>query len=314
MTANPSLTRQQFLKISAAFSAALLFQACRRKLVFTPTPPPSPTPEASVTPEEPARHPATLPGTDTWTLTAQSNGQEYRIFVNFPANYGDGENAYPVIYLTDGNGNFPLLRSIYGQLNREKRMPQAIIIGIGYPTDDGQAISALRGRDFTPTYFSDYQNPSNNFPSGTGGAASFFEFIWNELKPAVDARYRTLPNDNTLIGHSLGGLFGLYVLFQPEGSFNRYLIASPSIWWDNNTILGSEEAYAAGHTDLPVRVFMSAGTDEPEISTAMQDLAKAIQERAYPHLTLTTQVFPDEGHLTVVPFALSRGLRTLFTP
>lgn len=306
MAFHTPFTRQQFIKTSAAISAALLLQACQQK------PAPAPTSAATSTPEQPVRHPAILPGTDTWNLTARSNGREYRIYVNFPANYGEGANAYPVIYLTDGNGNFPLARSIYGELVRENRMPAALLIGIGYPTDDGQIISDLRQRDFAPSYFSDYQNPQNNLPSGTSGAAAFFQFIWNELKPEIDSRYRTLTGDNTLIGHSMGGMFGLYVLFQAQGSFNRYLISSPSIWWDNNTVLGDEVTYAAGHADLPVRVFMGAGSDETEIATAMQDLAKAVSENPYPNLTLDTQVFPDEGHLTVLPFTLSRGLRKLF--
>jgi hypothetical protein len=43
-------------------------------------------------------------------------------------------------------------------------------------------------------------------------------------------------------------------------------------------------------------------------------LAELLRARKFPGLRLTTQVFPDEGHVTVMPFILSRGLRAVFGP
>jgi hypothetical protein len=44
----------------------------------------------------------------------------------------------------------------------------------------------------------------------------------------------------------------------------------------------------------------------------LEALADALRGRNYPSLELTQQVFPDEGHLSVFPAAVSRGLRAVF--
>jgi predicted alpha/beta superfamily hydrolase len=121
---------------------------------------------------------------------------------------------------------------------------------------------------------------------------------------------------------SYGGLFGLYVLFHHPDTFNRYVIGSPAIHHDNRVTLTYESNYAANHDDLPVRVFMSVGereeVDDPLIEssfqfvTNMKTLAKTLRERSYPGLRLTTHVFEDETHGSVIPATFSRGLRVVF--
>jgi predicted alpha/beta superfamily hydrolase len=124
------------------------------------------------------------------------------------------------------------------------------------------------------------------------------------------------------MGISYGGLFGLYVLFHHPDTFNRYVIGSPAIHHDNRVTLAYESKYAASHDDLPARVFMSVGAleelDDPFIEPSfrfvsnMRELAKILQERGYPGLHLTTHVFEDETHVSVVPATFSRGLRVVF--
>jgi hypothetical protein len=51
------------------------------------------------------------------------------------------------------------------------------------------------------------------------------------------------------------GLFGTYVLFHNDGLFKRFVIGSPSLWWNNRVILSVEESFAASRKPLPARVF-----------------------------------------------------------
>ncbi|MGL9736446.1 MAG: alpha/beta hydrolase-fold protein [Symbiopectobacterium sp.] len=46
----------------------------------------------------------------------------------------------------------------------------------------------------------------------------------------VEARVPVNPQQRTLTGHSFGGLFVLFTLFNHGESCQRYLAASPSIW------------------------------------------------------------------------------------
>jgi predicted alpha/beta superfamily hydrolase len=69
------------------------------------------------------------------------------------------------------------------------------------------------------------------------GANHFLSFLRTELFPFVEANYRGDPERRILSGWSFGGLFGLHTLFRQPESFSDYLILSPSIWWDEKTIL-----------------------------------------------------------------------------
>ena len=156
----------------------------------------------------------------------------------------------------------------------------------------------------------------------SGGAAAFLRFLREEVRPFVESRYRVAQGGSGLFGDSLGGLFALYALFHAPNSFDRYIVGSPSIWWDEKITVHFEEEYAAGHTDLPAEVFMSVGLLEedpevPESATAamvtnVREMAERLNSRGYPGLRLTTHFFEGETHLSVLPLNLSWGLRTLY--
>jgi hypothetical protein len=140
--------------------------------------------------------------------------------------------------------------------------------------------------------------------------------------PLINSEYRTKPDDRALWGDSFGGLFGLFVLFHQPDAFNRYVIGSPSIWWDQAVAFTYESDYAANNSDLRAKVFMSVGElEEPEgvpeaaamaMVSNVYKMAELLQERNYPSLELTKHVFEGETHSSVLPMVLSRGLKVVF--
>ena len=78
-----------------------------------------------------------------------------------------------------------------------------------------------------------------------GGADDFYHFITDELNPILDKDFGINPTHRTLWGHSYGGLFGLYTLFTYPKSFNNYVIASPSIWWNNKSIYQHQHHFSS---------------------------------------------------------------------
>lgn len=311
-----TLSRRAFLQLCLASLAAGLLPGCRSKPsppapTSTPSPTDTPSPTSAATPSAPARTPVTLSGTETWTISSKIVSQDYQVFINFPGSYGQG-NRFPALYVMDGNGAFPLVRGIYGELKNENKIPETLIVGVGYPTTDAKLIGGLRARDLTP--FPDasatiYQYPPQDYPYGTGGGSQFLRFIREELKPAIDARYTTFPDQATLLGHSFGGLFTLYALFQQPSIFNRFIAGSPSIWWASGAILRTEKDYAAAHTDLAARLFMGSGTDEGTEGADVTSLADTLRQRKYPSLQVTTKIFDGQAHVSVIPFIMSQGLR-----
>jgi predicted alpha/beta superfamily hydrolase len=255
-------------------------------------------------------------------------GDTFRLEISLPSTYARSDRAYPVVYLTDGDadGLFPLVRCIAEGLSDGWMIPRVILVGIGYQAGQAQRRGHYRERDFLPTDASarDASRRQSFTRIGVprGQAAAFLRFIREELKPFVNAHYRTLPEDSTYMGTSYGGLFGLFTLFHRPDTFQRYVIGSPAIHHDDRVMLSYEEAYAAKHADLPARVFLAVGDreeiDDPLIEPAFQfvtnvkHLDRILRERQYPGLRLTTHVFEDETHVSVVPALYSRGLRVVF--
>lgn len=138
--------------------------------------------------------------------------KQYRLFIAAPKDRNEQEKL-PILYLLDGNAHFPIA---INTLNSTKK--RAFVVGIGYLTEQAYDIEQ-RTRDYT------YQ------------AADFMRFIQIKVKPYIEQRYVIDSTEQHFFGHSFGGLFGLYVLFNQPDLFNTYTIASPSLWWGNASII-----------------------------------------------------------------------------
>ncbi|MBN1249635.1 MAG: alpha/beta hydrolase, partial [Anaerolineae bacterium] len=198
--------------------------------------------------------PVTLPDTVVRVFRSKITGQKYRIYVSLPMGYSAeaaGPEGYPVVYLVDGNWHFPTTTGIARFLRPSGELPDMIIVGIGYPTDDNAELEILRQTDLLPGV----------------GADPFLGFIQEELMPYIDANYLTNPQDRTLAGHSYGGLFTLYALFTATDAFQRYVALSPALfyhpdWNGERLIFDLEQEYAAQNDALPVELFLSVGETE----------------------------------------------------
>jgi predicted alpha/beta superfamily hydrolase len=181
----------------------------------------------------------------------------------------DAERRYPVLYLHDGQNLFdPEAAFQKGQHWRvgetatasieAGRLPPLIIVGIANT-------GPQRLHEYTPTH---------DRRRGGGGADRYGQLIIHELKPFVDARYRTLPDPaNTgLGGSSLGGLVSLYLGLKHPDGFSRLAVMSPSVWWDRRAIL----RYVRDARPKPrLRVWVDIGTREGRYHVDNARLLKA---------------------------------------
>jgi uncharacterized protein len=256
---------------------------------------------------------ASLPETEVRYLKSAIVGDEFEISVALPFNYGKPDTTYPVLYSTDANLMFAASTQTARLMQMNKVLPEVIHVGIGYRLDSLTQGLPLRSRDLTPTFVPD--SSKGSWP--TGGAEKFLRFIKEELMPFINKNYRTSP-DAGYAGFSYGGLFGLYVLFHEPQTFQRYIIGSPSVWFDSLVTLRCEAEYARTHRDLPARIFMSVGQLEErpgstfKMVTNMKRLADSLQSRHYPNLRLETYVFEGEIHVSAPGATISRGLRSIY--
>jgi uncharacterized protein len=170
------------------------------------------------------------------------------------------------------------------------------------------------------------------------GAAAFLSFIEQEVKPAVEHRVPVDRERQTLFGHSLGGLFVLRALFDRPDAFQTYIAASPSIWWKDRAILAREEAFRAraGERAVNARLLITVGEFEQSLSPEeavlrgaeqrssellkrrmvdnARDLAGRLAALEARGLRVSFVPFAGETHGSVMPAAISRGLRFALFP
>ena len=269
-----------------------------------------------------------IKNTEQIEIFSEEIDQKFIINVGLPPNYSQENTKYPVVYVTDAGSNFSGLMSSLPLMQLVNDLPHFILIGIDYKSKKSNDSMSLRNRDLTPTndliWMSGQKEMYKIFgdlpEAEPGGAKEFLEFIDHKVKPLINDKYHVNSSDQTYCGFSLGGLFGLFTLFTSPKSFNRYVIGSPSIWWDNKHILQIEEEYSKNNKELPAKIFMSAGdleedgdSDAFRMVTNVKSLSKTLKKRNYEGLTMKTVILEDETHCSAVAATLNRGLRSVFS-
>lgn len=200
------------------------------------------------------------------------------VLVYLPPCYaGEPARRYPVLYLHDGQNLFDGATSFIpgrdwrvGQtaeaLIAERAIEPLIIVGI-YNTGHE------RVEEYTPTADARFK---------VGGKADLYgRLLVEELKPFIDAQYRTRVGtaDTGLGGSSLGGLASLYLGLRYPEVFGKLALLSPSVWWGGRAIL----THVAELDDRPdTRIWLDMGTAEGARATPdARDLRDALVAKGW---------------------------------
>jgi hypothetical protein len=185
-------------------------------------------------------------------------------------------------------------------------MEEAIIVGVSY--SKGSKGASSRISDYTPSKATGWKLP-------TGHAKGHAEFIRETVFPYIETHYRVKSLERTFVGHSLGGLFGAYILFNHPDMFDSYILGSPSVWFDKNHILASRIT----KSDLPIRVYLSVGSlEQPEFGEredmvfGAKQLAEKIKAQSGENTLLKFSVIDGARHATAFPTTLIQGLDWIY--
>lgn len=259
--------------------------------------------------------PYVLANTQVWTVPDPVSGREYEVFVSLPASYeASPERRYPVLYVTDADYAFPIIRQVARRVNLEGAViEEFILVGLSYARGESGTIS--RNRDYTPTT----NGPRRASSTVHGGGAAYQTYLKEQALPFVEGKFRADPQWRVLLGHSYGGLLGAQIMFTDPTMFSAYVLGSPSLWFDQGHALKVEADYARAHRDLPAEVFMYIGAHEvpgpsrrntggTDMVRDMRTFQRNLERRGYPGLTVQSVVLEDEDHLTVAPVGFTRAL------
>ena len=205
----------------------------------------------------------------SFTFYSTSLNENRTINIYLPASY-DKETAtsYPVIYLLDGSLDEDFIHIVglvqFTSFSWAQLIPESIVVGIS---------NVDRKRDFT--YPTTNAKDKKDFQT-TGGSKQFIAYLENELQPFIAKEFR-VTTERTIIGQSLGGLLATEILWTHPHLFSNYVIVSPSLWWDDNSLLSRPpERYRAGkHNPLKTskKVFVAVGQEGPIMEAAALGLA-----------------------------------------
>lgn len=212
----------------------------------------------------------------------------------------DTKMTYPVIYLLDGSANedFIHIAGLVQYCTMIQVMPKSIVVGIA---------NVDRKRDFTfPTTV---QQDLKDFPT-TGKSKKFIAFMEKDLQPYIQQKYRTNAS-KTIIGQSLGGLLATEVLLKKPELFNNYVIISPSLWWDNESLLAKAPELLKSAAARNIKVYVSVGTEGKVMEQDAANLAAVLKKSADQSLQLTFNPMPAENHLTILHHSAYKAFEVL---
>ncbi|SEB36456.1 hypothetical protein SAMN04489761_0159 [Tenacibaculum sp. MAR_2009_124] len=233
-------------------------------------------------------------------------------YVYLPTSYKTSQTKkYIVVYVLDGNQSkfhevTGIVQSMNSISNLKMQIPEVIVVAIEN-TD--------RVKNFTPTNSLNYLDRENILSfSSSGGANDFMSFIENELMPHINSIYRTI-GKNMIIGHSLGGLFGLHVLLENPTLFQYYILIDPSWFWDHNYIGKRAKSILPNKSDLNASVYTTLANNFAEDERHFkwgQEFYQLLENSNAPNLRTKIKYFEDEKHLTVPLPSTYKGFRFIF--
>lgn len=234
------------------------------------------------------------------TLRSNTLNEERTLNIYLPNGY-DKTKSYPVIYLLDGsiNEDFIHVSGLVQFFNQMYTMPETIVVGIA---------NIDRKRDFT--FHTDLKDLQKDYPT-TGHSDQFIDFIEKELKPYVERQYKT--TDTYLFGQSLGGLLATEILLKKPEMFNNYFIISPSLWWDDESLLKQAKPILSKSSDTKKFIYISVGKGEHPVmikdAESMYDILKSSGKKNW---KVEYKMMEGDNHATILHRSLYEGLAKLY--
>ena len=238
-----------------------------------------------------------IPRSARHQITSKRNGLKYKLSVFLPRGYESGSDRYPVLYVVSGETFGPYFAEITRFL-ASGDIPKLIVVGIDFTDGDSYSFDL-------PTAGND---PHWDVPENRG-AANFLRIVVEEMKPFIDGKYRTVPADNGIAGHSMAGFFALYAVLHAPDIFQHVYAASPSMIWQDNVLLRDAKALVARDHDVKARVFTDVGGLEGD-DGRLQLLDAEMTSAHLPSLRWKIRVAENQSHQTV---AFADGIDALYS-
>lgn len=252
----------------------------------------------------------------SFEITSKYTKHDYLIQISVPAGEAP-KQGFPILYVLDGNATFDSAANIaksMGSAANRLGLSSVAIVAIGYPKQSTFDVEK-RALDYTPKASAEFQKQAKY---SYGGADQFIQFIEKELKPAIQTKIKVNTLQQSLFGHSFGGLFVLHTFMTHPETFQRYIAASPSLWFDNYALLNRQVDWLNNKANKVQNTMLMAtvGTHERrketqsnEDSTQMQyDFYQNFNKQRSEKFLFWKFQHPAEQHLTNLYASLPKAI------
>jgi predicted alpha/beta superfamily hydrolase len=228
----------------------------------------------------------------TLTLTSRTFGREVPVQVYVPNGYGTTSLGYPVIYVLNSYP-FAFTCGTVELLAGNQETPEMIVVGVP-PFDRGYVPTPFEERGEAPT------------PVDLS-----IQFLKEELIPFIDNNFRTNAY-RILYGHSVGGLFTMYTLFNHPDLFTAYLAGSPWFQSLDQYWLKNVEKIAKVRNLGNKFLHMTVGNQETQLTIdTYQELEKWMKAQSLGGLTWKSERV-EGNHGSMVGRVIYEGLSFFF--
>ena len=244
-------------------------------------------------------------------IYSQELSEKRILNIYLPDGYKQNDTAiYPVVYLLDGSADEDFIHIVglyqFNNFPWINRVPKSIVVGIA---------NVDRRRDFT--YPTTIEADKKRYTT-SGKSEKFINFIEKELQPYIQNKYRT-NSSKTIIGQSLGGLLATEILLKRPSLFDKYIIISPSLWWDNGSLLNLQSEILQKTFYKKTDIYIGVGkeglgpSDIPHVMEVDANLlAEKLNNSKSESLKIYFDYLPQEDHATITHQAVFNALRLLY--
>ncbi len=172
------------------------------------------------------------------------------VLVWLPPGYDESDARLPVLYMHDGQNIFD---------------PRMSTFGVDWGVDECLARMIAAG-EIEPMIVVGAFSTDQRYPEYTPWrrGPNYLRFLVEELKPLIDARYRTRPDreSTAIMGSSMGGLISCAAgRFYPHVFSRAGCLSTHWIWEDGR---GSADFEASGPYPREVKLYLDRGTVGPK--------------------------------------------------
>ncbi len=212
-----------------------------------------------------------------------------KVEVFLPPGYENSTDQYPVIYMNDGQTAFepgglsPWYWNVDITLNKfynEDSIQKVIVVAVSPISRVDEYLSIKQYIDF-----------DDSLTDIAGGLPDYAKYLAKDLKPFIDANYRTDPNpaNTMIIGSSFGGTATFYISCTHSDAFGIGGVFSPSftlgtgLFVTNQTIEDTDyikNIFAAlGSSKTKPRLWIDWGVHEGDMGARSLEVIKLLKEK-----------------------------------